>query len=712
MWQNILLISANPHDAMVVQESVLNSPDGRFKVDWVTRCSEGLERLSSPGGHEITALVTDLLLPDSAGIETFEKLFRASPDIPILILCGVRDEDAARQAVQRGAQDYLLREHLDGYSLPKALSNMVERTANAEALFIEKERAQVTLNSIGDGVICTDVLGNVTYLNLVAERMTGWSREEASGRPLQEVLRIVDGTSREPALNPMTMAIVQNKTVALTPNCILIRRDGYESAIEDSAAPIHDRKGQVTGAVIVFHDVSVARAMSLRMSYLAQHDFLTGLPNRMLLDDRLTQAIGLGHRHGKSLAVLFVDVDHFKHINDSLGHAIGDRLLQSIARRMVACVRGSDTVSRLGGDEFVILLSEVEHAEDAAVSAEKLLIAVSMPHRIDEHDLHVTVSLGIGVYPGDGTDKETLMNHADIALAHAKNNGRNNFQFFEQHMNVRADERHTLESGLRRALQRGELVLHYQPTVNLETGTLSGVEALIRWQHPERGLLLPAQFLPVAEASGFIVTIGQWVVREACREARARLDEGLAPIAVAINVCALELRTKGFVDGIRAALSEMRLEPPLLQIELTESVLMHDSQSTAEVLRALRAIGIGLTLDDFGTGYASLSYLRRFPIDALKIDPSFVRNITTDLDDASIVSAVVSMGRSLNRRVIAEGVETREQLAVLRAHQCGEGQGYYFSRPMPAAEFAALLGSGMRASSLRKDSSSRHARRT
>jgi diguanylate cyclase (GGDEF)-like protein/PAS domain S-box-containing protein len=339
--------------------------------------------------------------------------------------------------VQRGAQDYLLQERLDGYSLPKALSNMLERSAYAEALFLERERAQVTLNSIGDAVVSTDVAGNITYLNAVAERMTGWSRQEAWGRPLQEVLRIIDGESREPSLNPLAIATLQNKTVGLSANCVLIRRDGYESAIEDTAAPIHDRRGQVTGAVIVFHDVGEARAMSVRMSYLAQHDCLTELPNRMLLNDRLTQAIALSLRHGKSLAVLFLDVDHFKHINDSLGHAIGDQLLKSIAQRLVACVRSSDTVSRQGGDEFVVLLSEVAQPKDAAFTADKILAAVSKPHRIGDQNLNVTVSVGIGVYPDDGADAETLLRNADLALFHAKSHGRSNHQFFEANMSVR-----------------------------------------------------------------------------------------------------------------------------------------------------------------------------------------------------------------------------------------------------------------------------------
>jgi diguanylate cyclase (GGDEF)-like protein/PAS domain S-box-containing protein len=404
----------------------------------VSRCSDAIKRLGSEAGEQIAAIVVDLYLPDSQGIDTLDSLVRESPYVPILVLSHLRDVAIARLAVQRGAQDYLLQERLDGYSLSKALSNMLARSAYAEALFLEKERAQVTLNSIGDAVISTDVAGHVTYLNAVAEGMTGWSLQEASGRMLQEVLRIIDGDTREPALNPLALAILHNKTVGLSPHCILIRRDGYESAIEDTAAPIHDQRGRVTGAVTVFHDVSVARAMSLRMSYIAQHDFLTELPNRMLLNDRLTQAMASAHRHRKSLAVLFLDVDHFKHINDSLGHAIGDKLLKSIAQRLMTCVRSSDTVSRQGGDEFVVLLSEVARPEDVAFTAEKILAEVSKAHHLDHQDLQVTVSMGIGVYPADGTDAETLLKHADMALLYAKTHGRSNHQFFQPDMNMRA----------------------------------------------------------------------------------------------------------------------------------------------------------------------------------------------------------------------------------------------------------------------------------
>ena len=564
-----------------------------------------------------------------------------------------------------------------------------------EALFVEKERAQVTLNCIGDAVICTDILGKITLLNLVAERMTGWSWQEAAGRPLAEVFRIVDGLTRQLAPDPMEMAVVQNRTVELTANCVLLCRDGSEFPIEDSAAPIHNRAGVIIGAVIVFHDVSAARAMSLQMVYSAQHDLVTNLPNRSLLNDRITQSIAMALRNNRSVAVLFLDLDHFKYINDSLGHAIGDQLLQCVSKRLQTSVRGSDTVSRQGGDEFVILLSEITHPEHAATSANKILHSLSLPCSIDGHDLHIDGSIGISIYPADGKDAETLIKNADTAMYYAKENGRNNFQFFTAEMNLKSVQRQSLESSLRRAIERHEFLLHYQPKVNLVTGEITGVEALIRWQQPDRGLVPPAQFVPIAEDCGLILVIGRWVLREACRQACEWQAASLPFKRISVNVSAAEFRDKNFVKRVATTLAETGLDACCLDLELTEGVLMADAESTGAILHDLKDIGVHLAVDDFGTGYSSLSYLRQFPIDVLKIDQSFVRQITADPDDSTIVSAIIDMGKNLKQRVIAEGIETQAQLAFLQAHYCAEGQGFLFSRPLPATELAHLLQTSM-----------------
>lgn len=689
--ERILVIECDAATVELILGALSKASYGPHPIECVATLADGLARISKGG---IKAILLNLFLSDSQGIETFDKLYATAPHVPVLVLSEEAQEGVAQQAIQNGAQDYFLKNHITSYSLSHTLRNVITRKAADEALFVEKERAQVTLNSIGDAVISTDLAGTVNYLNLVAERMTGWSREDAVGQPLAHVLQILDGGTREPARSPIELAIQRNKVVGLSANSILIRRDGVEVPIEDSAAPIRDRGGHVIGAVMVFHDVSAARAMVLKMSHLAQHDFLTDLPNRLLLNDRLTQAISFAHRRHKQLAVLFLDLDRFKNINDSLGHLIGDKLLQSVAERLTTCVRSSDTVSRQGGDEFVVLLSDIEHPEDAARRAEHIIAALQEQHGIAGHDLHITISIGIAIYPADGHDAETLIKNADAAMYHAKQNGRNNYQFFRQDMNDRVVERQSLEAGLRRALAKQEFVLHYQPKIQLETGEITGAEALIRWLHPERGILLPAQFVSIAEECGLIVPIGRWVLREACLQLRAWLNAGLRPTTVAINISAVEFRSKDFLEGVRAVLKETDLRPGHLEIELTESVLMQDGEATTTVLQALKAMGMQLAIDDFGTGYSSLSYLKRFPIDTLKIDQSFVRDITTDPDDATIVSAVIGMGNSLNKRVSAEGVETREQLAFLRAERCGEAQGYYFSRPVVADEYTKLLSAG------------------
>jgi len=689
--RKLLLVEDNPGDARLLREMFNDQGSENFELTHVKSIGDAEKHLLD---HAVDIIVLDLGLPDAQGVSAVRRTHAAAPHIPLVVLTGLDDEVMAAQALQEGAQDYLIKGEIDARSLLRSLRYAVERKNAEEALFVEKERALVTLNSIGDAVICTDISGNITYLNLVAEKMTGWPLQEAAGRPMAEVFRILDATSRETIPNPMEMAVGENRTAHLPPNCVLLRRDGSEIPIEDSVSPIHDREGQVTGAVIVFSDVSAARAMTLQMAHSAQHDFLTGLPNRMLFNDRVSQAIILAPRHAKKVAVLFLDLDGFKHINDSLGHAIGDKLLQSIASRLVHCVRGTDTVSRQGGDEFVVLLSEVEHPEDAAITARRMLQTVAEPHSIDPHDLHVTVSIGLSVFPDDGQDAETLIKNADTAMYQAKENGRQSYQFFKPAMNVRAVERQSIEESLRRALEREEFALHYQPKVNLRTGEITGAEALIRWTHPTRGSVSPAQFIPVAEDCGLIVPIGNWVLREACKQARAWLDAGLSLGTMAVNISAMEFRHDNFLESVFAILGETGLDPKSLELELTESVLMKRAESAAAVLQTLKARGVQVAVDDFGTGYSSLSYLRKFPIDALKIDQSFVREITIVPDDTSIVTAIISMARSLKLRVVAEGVEKLEELEFLQAHQCEEAQGYYFSRPVLPEQFAKLLKTG------------------
>lgn len=433
------------------------------------------------------------------------------------------------------------------------------------------------------------------------------------------------------------------------------------------------------------------RTMTQQMTHAAGHDALTGLPNRLLLNESIDRAITFAQRHEIQFAVLVLDLDGFKHINDSLGHPTGDKLLQSLAKRLVQRVRSTDTVSRQGGDEFVVLLSEIDHPQDAVSMSRRLLDVVAGATSIEKHDLHITASIGVSIYPDDGRDAETLIKNADTAMFHAKENGRQSFQFFRSAMNVQAVERQMIEEHLRRALERQEFTLHYQPKINIATGMVTGVEALIRWTHPTLGSVSPGQFIPVAESCGLIAPIGDWVLREACAQAQAWAKAGLPMLTVAVNVSAMQFRNETFLENLRAILSETGLDPRYLELELTEGALMKQAELTASMLSTLRESGVRVAVDDFGTGYSSLSYLRKFPLDAIKIDQSFVGQITTVPDETVIVRAIISMGRSLNLRVIAEGVETQDQLDFLKAHRCDEAQGYFFSRPVPPQELVKFL---------------------
>ncbi len=567
--------------------------------------------------------------------------------------------------------------------------NVENPTIFNDALYKDKIRAEIALNSISDAVICTDIRGNIDYLNIAAEKITGWSREEAAGHPFSHVFQIIDGATRQPIINPVDLVLQSNKAMGLAEDTVLVRRDGSEIEIADSASPIHDWDSKLTGVVVVFHDVSVAKAMSMKMTHLAQHDFLTNLPNRVLLNDRIAQAIASANRYGTQVALLFLDLDNFKHINDSLGHATGDKLLQSVTKRLSSSVRNTDTVSRQGGDEFIILLEDSKTGKTAALTAEKILEELTLPHIIGKCQLHITTSIGISVYPQNGSDAEELLKNADTAMYHAKENGRNNYQFFENEMNTRAVQRLQIEADLRVALEKKQFVLHYQPKINLDNNQITGVECLLRWQHDERGEMLPEQFVAIAEESGLIVPIGRWVLREACKQAKKWLDESKPIIIIAVNISAKEFLHKDFVENVRAILIESQLPSSHLELEITESVLMRDAQSSTAILHQLKQIGIQLTVDDFGTGYSSLSYLQQFPIDVLKIDQSFVHQVASASDEGVIVSAIISMGNSLKLRVIAEGIENKMQLDFLKSRHCTEGQGYFFSPALIATAFAA-----------------------
>ncbi|UYO73999.1 EAL domain-containing protein [Halomonas qinghailakensis] len=556
-------------------------------------------------------------------------------------------------------------------------------------------RAELTLNSISDAIICSDLQGNVDYMNLAAEQMTGWKLEQAQGRSIDQIMPLIHDNSSAACQNPVSLVLKHSVPVSMVPGTMLVRRNGSTVAIEDSAAPIREPNGKISGAVIVFHDVTAALSLAINMSYLAHHDALTQLPNRVLLNDRIEHAISLAERRGSSLAVLFLDLDKFKNINDSLGHTVGDSLLQSVAQRLSACVRHSDTVSRSGGDEFVLLLTECRSTQDAALTAHKLLVSVADSYQIGQHNLQITSSIGISVYPDDALTAQALIKNADTAMYRAKHAGRNNFQFFRQDMNIWALERESIENSLKQALERQEFEVYYQPLINLQTGTITGAEALLRWQHPEWGLTLPERFITVAEESNLILPIGRWILREACLQARNWQDEGLAMSSMAVNISAREFYHADFVSGVRTILYETNLAPGWLQLDITERVLIQDTTTSTDILNQLKVLGVQLAVDNFGTGSSSLSELLMYPIDVLKIDGSFVHTIRERNGNSKVASAVIAMAESFGYKVIAEGVETPAQLEFLRHQHCNEGQGYLFSGSVAGAEFTKLMRTGL-----------------
>jgi diguanylate cyclase len=559
----VLLIEDNPGDVRLIELMLAEDPDTPFRLSCVDRLSRGLEFLAA---RKPELVLLDLSLPDSHGLDTFDKVFAHSPSVPIIVLTGNDDQMIALSAVKTGAQDYLVKGKLDRELLVRAMQYSIERKR-------------------------------------------------------------------------------------------------YQEQLE----------------------------------HQANYDALTGLPNRNLLHDRLKQAV-YAQRQARAIAVVFIDLDHFKFINDSLGHSAGDKLLQQIADRLREAVRDGDTVSRLGGDEFILVLNDQQNEDIIFRAMQRIVGKVGEPVVLNGQELTVTCSAGISLYPQDGPDVDTLLKNADAAMYRAKEHGRNNFQFYTAEMNKLVNERLTLEARLRRALERNELLLHYQPKYDLGTGAVVGVEALLRWNHPDWGLVYPDRFIALAEETGLIVPIGEWVLREACAQNRTWRNAGLPPVVMSVNLSARQFRQDALFRTVAKILAETGLRPEFLEMEITESMVMHNMETSIAILKGLREIGVHLSVDDFGTGHSSLAYLRALPIGILKIDRSFVHDIDgpDGKSDGLLAQAIISLGHSLKLKVIAEGVESDAQLEFLKAHRCDEAQGFLFSRAVPAGECGLLLAAAKR----------------
>lgn len=563
---------------------------------------------------------------------------------------------------------------------------LAHELAVVTSAYLVRQRA---IEASANAMVITSAVGPdflIEYVNPAFERITGFSSSEAVGRNC----KFLQGADRDQSgLDVIRTALREQRAG----NAMLrnYRKDGTLFWNHLYVAPVFDTRGEVTHFVASQYDMTDVKNYEATLQYQATHDALTGLANRSMLKDRLNQAVAAADRFKRCLWVVFIDLDHFKVINDSFGHAIGDQFLKTIAERLQANVREIDTVARLGGDEFVVILPEQSQDNLTTVALQRLMDMVSAPIVFRQQEFYLTCSMGVAIYPHDGANANSLLERADIAMYEAKARGRSNFQFHTMDINAAATERLNAENDLRRALEREEFILHYQPQVDLESGQLAGMEALIRWKHPTRGMVPPGEFIKLAEETGLIVPIGAWVIRTACAQNQAWHEAGFPNLRVAVNLSARQFEHNGIVSVVALALEETGLAPSQLDIELTESLVMHNVDQAITIMRSLKSLGVSLSLDDFGTGYSSLSHLKRFPIDVLKIDQSFVADIVPDSDGAAIVMSIISLAHNLKLHVIAEGVETGEQLSYLMRNACDEIQGYYFSRPLPADGFLALL---------------------
>ena len=641
-------------------------------------------------------VVSDFALPQFDGLSALRIVRQLRPDLPFIFVSGTIGEETAIESLRSGANDYVLKTNLP--RLPSAVRRALQdaderakRLETEEALRLRDRAVEASVNPVLI-VSATDPNMPLVYVNRAFEHVTGYSRDEVIGgncRFLQS------GDRDQPELDKIRRAISEQcDGQAVLRN---YRKDGSLFWNKLYVTPVRDpTSNRVTHFVGVQYDITEIKGYQEELEHQANHDALTGLANRNLLKDRLKQELALAHRYKRHFSLTLIDLDNFKLINDSLGHEIGDRLLKIAAQRLADCVQEGDTVARLGGDEFVLLIAEQEQEQEEGVyrTVKRVMAAISQPFLLDQREFKITCSIGIASFPRDGQDADTLLRNADTAMYRAKDLGRNNFQLYSSEMNADLGERLTLETDLWNAVERNELVLHYQPKVELKTGRIVGMEALLRWRHPTKGMIPPGKFIPVAEASSLITEIGSWVIHEACSKNKAWQDADLRAVPIAVNISARQLHDKDLVETIRTALQTTRLRPEHLEIELTESAVMMHADDAINTMARLRGMDVRISLDDFGTGYSSLSHLKRLPVTGLKIDQSFVRDLAFDPDDAAIVRAIVAVAHELMLDVTAEGVETIEQAEFLKAHGCSEAQGYYFARPVPADEMRALLERG------------------
>jgi diguanylate cyclase (GGDEF)-like protein/PAS domain S-box-containing protein len=694
----LLLIEDNPSDALLLREHLTDAYGTKIALIQAQTLVEALQQLAA---QAFDAVLCDLGLPDSQGLDTFCQIHARAGTAAIVLLTGLEDEEIGMRAVQTGAQDYLLKHELKGNLLPRAIRYALERKRAEQALRrahdeleqrVEERTAELTqtLAQLSESEARFRMMAeSISVMIWVAgpdDACTHFNRRwlEFTGHTLAQELGFgwtaaVHPDDLDQCLNGYTEAF--KARVPFTLEYRMQRHDGVYRWLLDSGGPRYLPDGTLAGYIGGCIDITERKEAQQQLEVLASYDSLTNLPNRRLFHDRLEHALKRAARERTGAAVILIDLDNFKVINDTLGHDCGDWLLRAAAQRIAQCLRQEDTLARLGGDEFTVLCEGMHGAQGVARTTRRIIQSLSTPLRIDPHEITVTASFGISVYPADGEDLATLMKHADAAMYRAKAQGKNRYQFFTAEIQIKALERLAIESGLRRALEQREFSLVYQPLVDIASSRTVGREALIRWRSQEFGGTGPAQFIPIAEETGLIRPIGTWVLETACRQLRSWEKAGQAGLRLAVNLSPLQFKQKNIIHMIDRICRQTRIPPAWLELELTEGAIMEDTTAAAQILRALKALGISIAIDDFGTGYSSLGYLRRFPIDRLKVDRSFVQDLTTDPNAAEITKAIIAMAHSLKLKVVAEGVETRAQFEFLKMHGCDEAQGYYFQPP-------------------------------